>query len=171
MNTPSNGNDNLGDCFKKTKEIEKKKEAEVLLKCGTSFPATVLATTPTGTNITLSTLTLNTSHFCDPCIKFEFASNIVTTAAIATINFQIFRLCKYQISPTPIGAIWTFATTVATTDARTFTFILCDCDFCPEDDCCTYSVVATVIDSEEGTVAINNPILSALVVEDQHHRC
>ena len=165
MNIPSKGNDNLEDCFKKTKETE------VLLKCGTSFPASVLATSPTGTSFTLGTLTLITSRFCDPCIKFEFASNIVTTAAIATLNFQIFRLCRNQISPTAIGPIWTFATSVATTDASTFTFIFCDCDFCPNDDCCTYSVVATVIDSETGTVAINNPILSAIVAENQHHCC
>ena len=165
MNTPSKGNDNYGDCFKKTKETE------VLLKCGSSFPATVLATTPTGTTFTLSNLTLNTSHFCDPCIKFEFASNIITTAAIATLNFQIFRLCRNQTTPIAIGPIWTFATAAVTTDASTFTFIFCDCDFCPNDDCCTYSVVATVIDSEVGTVAINNPILSVIVAESKHHCC
>jgi len=143
----------------------------ILLKCGNSIPAVVGPTTPAGTSFTVSSFTLSTDNLYNPCIKFEFASNIVATAATITLNLQIFKLGKHQTTPIAIGPVWTFSRAAATS-ADTFTFIVCDSDFCP-DNCATYSVVATTVGATLGTVAINNPILSALVVENENkpHCC
>jgi len=178
MNSMSKGHcrDQKENCSKKSKETD------VILKCGSSVPATVLATTPANTAFRLSSLTLNTRRIDDPCIKFEFASNLVFTTPAAgaiavNLNFQIFKQCKNQTTPTPIGPVWTFTRAAAATVAGviladTFTFLVCDCDLCP-DDCCTYFVAATTVGATNGTVAINNPILSALVVENENkcHCC
>ena len=168
-------NDERDDCSKR------KKKAEVLLKCGHSNPQTVpaveVASTPA--TLTVSTLTLNTNHFCIPRIKFQFASNISAVLGqndTVVLDFQIFKLCKNQFNATPIGPSWRFSRTTpdvegaASNAADTFTFIVCDCDFCP-DDCCIYSVVVTTIANTSTSTIINNPILSALVVENNCHCC
>jgi hypothetical protein len=148
------------------------KESEVLLKCGTPGSVTLPLATAAGTAFTLSTVTINTEDLCNPCIKFEFASNIVTTAALLTLNFQIFKLCRNQFTPIPVGPIWTFSRAVAITDANTFSFIVCECNNVCPDDCCTYSVVATVAGvATVGVTSINNATLSALVVENETHCC
>jgi len=155
---------------------EKEKEAEVLLKCKTGTPITVTLGDDATTN-TVSTLTLKTSHFNDPCIKLEFASNIVAAPEDGkdlTLNFQVFKKCKGETDASKIGPVWTFARAGQlknTTD--TFTFIVCDCDCdcdCDKDDCCTYSVVVTTPAGGKGVANINNPILSAIVVE-KNNRC
>uniref|UniRef100_UPI003260CE9E DUF4489 domain-containing protein n=1 Tax=Clostridium sp. NkU-1 TaxID=1095009 RepID=UPI003260CE9E len=46
-------------------------------------------------------------------MKFEFASNIVTTAAVISLNFQVFKQCKGMLTPIPVGPIWTFSRLVA----------------------------------------------------------
>lgn len=59
-----------------------------------------------------------------------------------------------------------FSRLVAITDSNTFTFFVCDCDICDEE-CCTYSVVATVAGvATVGVTAINNATLSAIVVDN-----
>lgn len=167
-------NDELDVRYNKRREDDccrKHKDTEVLLKCGNPGSVTLPLATAAGTAFTLSNVTLNTAHLCNPCIKFEFASNIVTTAALLTLNFQIFKQCRNQFTPVPIGPIWTFSRAVAITDANTFSFIVCDCDLCPEE-CCTYSVVATVAGvATVGVTSINNATLSALVVENNCHCC
>lgn len=175
MNSNSKGNwQDEKECgCKKEKEDNRKKEkeAEVLLKCKTGFPLTIASTVPTPTSFTLNTLVLRTDHFCTPCIKFEFASNIVTTDATVTLEFQIFKQCKNQIIPTPIGPVWEFSRTGGFTGSDAFSFIVCDCDCDSDscfDECCTYSVVVTVTeDGDTGTTVINNPTFSALVVENE----
>ena len=147
------------------------KENEVLLKCSNPSSITLPTGTAVGSVFTVSAVTINASRFSNPCIKLEFTSNIITTAAVLTLNFQIFKLYRNQFTPRPIGPIWTLSRSVATTDANTFTFFICDCDCC-SDDCCTYSVVATVAGAPTvGVTAINNSLLSALVVENNCHCC
>lgn len=156
------------------KEIDccrKHKETEVLLKCGTPGSITLPVITVAPASFPLTSLTLNTAGLCNPCIKFEFASNIITPAtAVVTINFQIFKLCRNQLTPTPVGGVWTFSRILNVGGSDTFTFIVCDCDVCP-DDCCTYSVVATLPVINVGITTITNATLSALVVENNCHCC
>lgn len=164
--------DNDCDCDHGREKHEEHEENKTILICGNPSSVTLPLATAAGTAFTLSTVTINTSDLCAPCIKFEFASNIVTTAAVLTLNFQIFRLCRNQFTPTPVGPVWTFSSAVAITAAGTFSFIVCDCNcnnVCP-DDCCTYSVVATVAGvATVGVTSINNATLSALIVENERH--
>ena len=157
------------DCHRKDDCHKKAKETEVLLKCKTGSSVTIPNTLPTPTSITLNTLALRTEDFCNPCIKFEFAANIITAAAEVTLEFQIFKQCRRQFTPTTVGPVWTFSRPAGTTAADAFTFIVCDCE-CDDDscfdDCCTFTVVVTATETgAAGTTFINNPTFSALVVE------
>lgn len=114
----------------------------------------------------MATVNVDTKNYENPCIKFEFASNIVTTAAVLTLNFQIFKQCGNQLVPLPVGPIWTFSRLVAITSSDTFSFFVCDCDSCRED-CCNYSVIATVAGiATVGVTSISNATLSAIVVDN-----
>lgn len=144
----------------------KEKPSKALLKCGTPGAVTLPLATIAGTTFNVATVTVDTRKFCSPCIKFEFASNVQTTAAVLTLNFQIFKQCKNQLVPVPIGPIWTFQRLVAVTSSDTFSFAVCDCDVC-DGECCTYSVVATVAGvATVGVTTVSNATLIALVVEN-----
>lgn len=137
-----------------------------LLKCGCPGAVTLPVATIAGTNFTVATVNVDTKGFRKPCIKFEFASNIVTTAAVLTLNLQIFKQCRNQLVPIPVGPVWTFSRLVAVTESNTFTFFVCDCDIC-EEECCNYSVVATVAGvATLGVTTISNATLSAIVVDN-----
>ena len=127
------------------------------LKCGCPGAVTLPLATIAGTNFTVSTVTVDTKGFRKPCIKFEFASNIVTTAAVLTLNLQIFKQCKNQLVPIPVGPVWTFSRLVAVTASDAFSFFVCG----------TYSVVATVAGiATVGVTSINNATLSAIIVDN-----
>ena len=140
------------------------------LKCGNQGFVTLPAATVVGAAIILATVNVNTKNYRRPCVRFDFAANIVTTAAVITLNFQIFKQCKGQLTPVPIGPVWTFSRLVAVTESDSFNFFICDCDIC-DDECCVYSVVATVagiapeIEETIGDTAINNASLSAIIIE------
>lgn len=138
-----------------------------LMKCSNSGAVTLPANTAAGTTFNLTNLNLDTRKFHNPCIKFEFASNIVTTAASLTLNFQIFKQCKNQLNPIPVGPVWAFSRQLTSFDeADAFTFLVCDCDSC-DDGCCNYSVVMTVAGIlTTGVTSVNNATLSAIVVDN-----
>ncbi|APC40612.1 DUF4489 domain-containing protein [Clostridium estertheticum] len=179
MNSMSKGNwqEEKGCGCKKEKREEE--GTKVLLKCKSGTPISLRSTTTTGTPNTIATLTLNTSHFKNPCIKLEFAANINSSTGVGEsiiLDFQVFRLCRGERVSTPIGPIWTFSrgpSTVVAITTDTFSFLVCDCDCdcdCGIDDCCTYSVVVTSRAAVPSALAnITNPILSALVVEQNNH--
>jgi hypothetical protein len=136
-----------------------------IVKCGCPSAITIPAATAAGTTFVVSSLALNTEGLHDPCVKLEFASNLVATAFTGTINFQVLKLCRGQFTPIPIGPVWTF-TGAALTGAETFTFFVCDCDSC-FDECCNYTVTATVIGAATaGTLAINNATLGAIAASE-----
>ena len=137
-----------------------------MLKCGTTGAVNLPLATLAGTTFNLSNVNVDTKNFKKPCIRFDFASNIVTTAAILSLNFQIFKQCKNQLVPIPVGPAWNYSRLVAVTESNTFTFFVCDCDICDEG-CCNYSVVATVVGvATIGVTAISNATISALVVDN-----
>lgn len=142
------------------------KPNRTMLKCGCSGSLTLPVATLAGTTYTVATTHIDTRGFKKPCIKFEFASNINTTAAVLTLNFQIFKQCKGQLVPLPVGPVWVFSRIVAVTEGNTFTFFVCDCDLCDEE-CCNYSVVATVAGlATVGITTVSNATLSAIVVDN-----
>lgn len=148
------------------------KSCPTIIKCGCSnstvIPAAAGATTVR--NFTVSSLTLNTSHLENACIKLEFASNIVAaTALIAAdvLTFQVFKSCPNQITPTPIGPSWTFSEVGVL--SSTFSFFVCDCDSC-FNDCCTYTVVASAVVTLV-PISINNASLGAIATCGTNHCC
>jgi len=149
-----------------------------ILKCGASQLTlfrgeSINAITTTST---VASVKANTSCLCNPCIRFEFASNIIvpTGTEIANITFQIFKNCTNQSQPIPVGPQWTFRTPVATSD--TFSFFVCDCNTC-SNECCTYTVQATARVLAIGdagattTVTIKNATLSVLAVDNSNENC
>ncbi|WP_278601131.1 DUF4489 domain-containing protein [Clostridium tertium] len=141
------------------------------------------------TTFILTSLTLDTSCLCDSDIILQFASNTIATEFRGTLSIRVFKQCKCQVTPIPVGATWilqlgTQGGRVAeeeenppvpipetkVTDARTFSFFICDSDSC-DKDCCTYTVVATVVGADTvGTLAINNAKLGA-VATCNSNRC
>ncbi|OOM71299.1 hypothetical protein CLPUN_49830 [Clostridium puniceum] len=158
MNSMSKGYYN-DDCDHGKKE---KKPCPTIIKCSCPSSTTIPAAITVGTSFTVSSLTLDTSSLSDPCTKLEFASNLVAPVLFSgTINFQVFKLCKGQVTPVPVGPSWTFTRAAGVILSDTFTFFVCDCDSCI-DDCCTYTVVATVTAVIAGGISINNSTLGAI---------
>lgn len=168
MNSMSKGyhNDDCDNC-KKDKKI-----CPTIIKCSCPSATTIPAATVAGTTFTVSSLALNTSCLCDPCVKLEFASNLVAPVAFTgTINFQVFKFCRGQSTPIPVGPAWTF-NLVALLSSETFSFFVCDCDFSCYDDCCSYTVVATVTSAVTvGTLSINNATLGAIATCSANKCC
>ena len=135
------------------------------IKCRTYGATTIPTDTEVGTVFPLVNVNVDNKGYKKPCVKVEFLSNILTDAAVATLNIQVLRQCDGQLTPVPASGIWTFSRTVATTEANTFGFAFCDCDNC-NCGCCNYSVVATVVGADTaGTVTVNNATLIATVAE------
>jgi len=153
------------------KEIKKEKNCATIIKCGTPSATTIPVATIAGTTFTVSSVTLDNSCLCNPITKLEFASNLVAPVAFTgTLNFQVFKLCKGQVTPVPVGPSWTFDL-VALLASETFSFFVCDCDSC-FDDCCTYTVVATVTSAVTvGTLNINNATLGAISTCSRNNCC
>jgi len=159
------------------------KDNRTILKCGTTGSVSITPGTLAGTASTISTLTLNTSCLCHPCVKLEFASTIAysspTTMDSTVVNFQVFKLCNNQLSPIPVGPQLVFSvpyTTVIVPPATpgfsgtsTFSFFVCDCEICT-NECCTYSVVATTATADAG-VTITNARLSAIAADNSCRCC
>lgn len=164
MNSMSKG---YHDSCKKEKR-EEENHCPTIIKCGFPRSTTIPTTMATSTNrtFTVTSLTLDTSCLCDPTIKLEFASNIVIGGSgdfTGTINFQVLKQCRHQFTPVPVGPSWTFAEAgVENGTASTFSFFVCDGDSC-FDECCTYTVVATVISSmTTAPINVNNATLGAI---------
>nr|WP_315023912.1 DUF4489 domain-containing protein [uncultured Aminipila sp.] len=156
-------NDDCDFCGKERKEScrPRKEACPTIIKCSCPGAVTIPTATIVGTTFTPSSLTLNTCRLENPCAKIEFASNIVATAFLGSISFQLFKQCANQISPVPVGPSFTYSRLLAITESDTFTFFVCDCDSC-FNDCCTYTVVVTVNAVTAGVLSINNATIGAI---------
>jgi len=174
------------------KEKREENHCKTIIKCGFTNSTTlpVITGSDKTKTFTISSLTLDTSCLCDPCIKLEFASNLVSTNFSGTVSFQIFKQCKKSFIQIPVGSEFIY-TAVEGAPAKedpkhledpedskhpehpkhpkppvkifssTFSFFVCDCDSC-FDECCTYTVVARAINDIYGSLAINNATLGAI---------
>lgn len=165
MNSMSRNNDDYNNNCKK-----EKKACPTIIKCSSPGAATIPLATIVGTTFTVTSLNLNTSHLEDPCTKLEFASNIIATAFTGSLSFQVFKICRGQSTPVPVGPAWTYSRAVAVTDSDTFSFFVCDCDSC-FDDCCTYTAVVTVNAVTVGVLSINNATLGAISTCSSNRCC
>ena len=149
---------------------------QALVKCGCPNSVQIPALSVLGSTaeLTLATLTLDTSCFCDPNIKLDFTSNVVATVAafLGTIDIQIYKQCRGQLTRVPIGPTWNIGS-LAALSSTTFSFFICDSDSCL-DECCTYTAVATVnaIAAVALGTSINNATLAATVTcKSNCHKC
>ncbi|MEY8351737.1 DUF4489 domain-containing protein [Lachnospiraceae bacterium 54-53] len=144
------------------KHLQKKQEKlnATVLRCGS--PGFVSFANLTGVNITrtIAALQINTSGFEHPCILLSFTANIVI-GVIGSYRFQIFKECSSQMALIPVGGIYEYSRSVATTVSDPFHFNVCDCDSCT-NDCCTYLVVVTFNVSP----VIGGATLSAIVTDN-----
>ena len=156
---------NLESC---SSTATQEKQCTSLLKCGcpnsTTLP--VLSADIVSTrSYTLATLNLDTTCICNPKVKLDFAANFVATLAYTgSLNVQVYKQCRNQLTPTPVGPAWSF-NFVSLVASETFSFFVCDSDSCGGGECCTYSAVVDVVSPITiGTLNINNATLAATVV-------
>lgn len=132
------------DCDPCKKEKKEKKVCPTIIKCGCpgSFTLPVIGADQIGTQFPITSLSLDTSRLDDPCVKLEFAANIISTAALApNLTFQVYKICNNQQTAVPVGPSWNFSQTLAAGEAVSFAFFICDCDNCScFNDCCIYTV-------------------------------
>lgn len=140
-----------------------------ILKCGEVGQALLFNGANIGTSLPAATITLDTSKFCNPCIIFEFASNIIGTPFQGTLNFQLYRSCNNQ-PPIPIGSQFSFTQSIPAIFANMFTFFVCDCNSCL-NGCCTYSIVVSVGGSAPviGNVGVFAARLAAIIADNPEH--
>lgn len=145
----------------------------VILKCGEAGQVIIPDTTPGGTTATITTITIDTSKFRNPCTKLEFTSNIIATPTspaapvVGTLNFQVFKFCGDQ-QPIPIGGQFSFALAqaVAVPASTTFTFFVCDCNQCL-NGCCTYTITVTAAGTIiTGHIGVFAARLAAITVDN-----
>jgi hypothetical protein len=154
---PCNKNDKQNDYYD-CRENDKK-TCETIIKCGCPR-STTLPLVTVSSDFTVASVTLDTSKLRNPCVKLEFASNLVTVAAITgTLSFQVYKQCENQLNPIPIGPSWIYEPVAVGSD--TFSFFTCDCDCSCDKGCCTYSVVVTTTVTA-GTISVNNATLGAI---------
>lgn len=176
MNSMSRG---YNDCDRRDRDRDKDRDKDrdrdrdrdreeekcpTIIKCGCPSTTQILTTvaTPTATS-TIASLTIDNSCICDPITKLEFATIISTVANgfAGTVSLRVFKQCRRDFTPVPIGATWTLNILANTTVP--LSFFICDSDSC-ENDCCTYTVVATatVAGTASGIVTFNNSTLGAI---------
>uniref|UniRef100_UPI0006D0FC1A DUF4489 domain-containing protein n=1 Tax=Clostridium sp. NkU-1 TaxID=1095009 RepID=UPI0006D0FC1A len=143
-------------------EEKQEKPNATVLRCGS--PGFVAFPNLTGVGITrtIASLQIDTSEFEHPCILLSFTANIVT-GVVGSYRFQIFKECSDQMALIPVGGVYQYSRTVATTVTDSFNFNVCDCgcDSCM-NDCCTYVVVVTF----DVSPLIGGATLSAIVTDN-----
>ncbi len=145
---------------------EQYEKHKFLIKCSSSNNLIIPAGITAGTTYIVASLDLDLVNFCNPSVNLEFSSNILALISFVEIDFQIFRQCKDDMSPTAVSPVWTFNSLTPGSNSITFTFLTCDCDqnHC---GCCTYTVLATITSSvETNPTTINNAMLDAFVLEN-----
>lgn len=142
------------------KEKRQEKQCPIIMKC--SYPiATTITSAAIGNTFQAGSLTLDTSCLCNPFIKIQYTSNLDGIFG-GTIRFQVYKQCRNQFTPVPVGGSWNFTVPATGLSAATaFSFFVCDCDSC-NDDCCTYTVVITAVTATVGTLAVNNATIAAV---------
>lgn len=145
---------------------------KIIIKCGSLGSITIPDETPAGATFNVTSLTLDTSSLKNPCIKLEFASHVITDSFTGVISLQIFKLCKGQFLPIQVGPQWLFSRPNSSSENTDFSFFVCDCCNTCFDECCTYTVVATVVGAPtEDNIHFTNATLAALAVEDEKACC
>ncbi|SEU26985.1 protein of unknown function [Lacrimispora sphenoides] len=160
----------INKCDYDVSYCEKKqgKPTRTELKCGSPSFVAFPNLTAAGTTVTIATLSIDASEFEHPHIQLSFTAN-VSTDVIDGFSFQIFRQCLDPPTPIPVSEIYYYTRAVATTEADSINFTVCDNDFCI-NGCCNYFVVITVTVSTVSVSYISNATLSA-IISDNINNC
>lgn len=181
MNSMSRGY--YDNCRKDSNKKEEDK-CPTIIKCSgpssTPIPAITLGEGITGeVELPLASLTLDTSCICDPVVKLDFSTNYVVPVGVnllGSITLRVYKQCRNQATRNLIGTAWAISGGIAgiqAFEASIASFSTCDTDSCG-DDCCTYTVVATVnaIATLALGAAFNNSTLSAVATcKKSCHKC
>lgn len=152
---------------------EKRQQPAAIMKCSSPGAVNIPILADPGSTFTPTSLTVNTNGICNPCTRLDFTSNIIAGLGVSgTLTFQIFKQCRNQFAPVPVGPAFTYSRTVALTvgEANTFSFFVCDCDSC-DNECCTYTVVITNQSAITVGLTINNATLSAITTSQANTSC
>lgn len=149
-------------------------EKLTLIKVGTPTTSAITIPIPgtvAPTPITLTSIEVNTSCFCHPTIRIDFCCNIVIPVGLTTttLTFQVFKRYNHHDQTIAIGAPWVYTRSLGVTEASADII-----SFFIEDNLdsfmqcgATYIVAVTpTVSATNGTVAINNATVSALVSGD-----
>lgn len=145
-------------------EKKQEKPTRTVLKCGGPGFVAFPNLTAIGTTVKLATLSIDASELEQPCIQLSFTAN-VSIDVIGGFSFQIFRQCLDSPTPIPVSGIYNYTRAIATTEADSINFTVCDNDFC-KNDCCNYFVVITVTVSTVSVSYISNATLSAIISDN-----
>jgi hypothetical protein len=165
--------EDTGACRRDYDRDRVKKTCDVALRCSTPGTVNIPILADPGATYTATSLTVNTRNFDNPCIRLDFTSNInLPVGFLGTLTFQVYKQCRNNLAPVPIGPAFTFARTVALIvgESSSFSFFICDCDSCG-DDCCTYSVVITNTTPILLGATVTNATLSSLAVDQNRCGC
>lgn len=167
MNSNSKYIDNYDSCGRERISPDfgrkERRQQAAIVKCSSPGSVIIPALAAPGSTFTPASLTLNTDGICNPCTRLDFTSNITAPVGfIGTLSFQVFKQCRNQFAPIPVGPAFTYARTIALVvgETNTFSFFICDCDSC-DNECCTYTVVITNLSAITLGATINNATLSA----------
>lgn len=161
MNSMSRGYNQ--NCGKEKRREEEKEYCPTIIKCGCPGAVTIPTTAEVGNTFTIASLTLDNSCLCDPITRLEFTSNVIASEGteVGAFNIQVFKQYRNQVNAIPVGPSWSYSTTTGPS-SQTFSFFICDSDSC-YNECCTYTVVATVVTVPGGAaININNATLGAI---------
>lgn len=148
--------------------------SSTIIRCSTPSTVTIPALEDLGATFPTTSLNLRTPSRSCCCTRLDFTSNIVVPVGfLGTISFQIFKQCRNQLTPVPVGPAFTFSRTVALVigEANTFSFFICDCDPNCDDETCTYSVVITNLSVITLGLTVNNATLSAISACNENTCC
>lgn len=173
MNSKSHYYDDISDYCGRIRDEDDNRNwkrrplATTTLKCSTPSSVTIPVLAAPGSTFPTTSLSVRTPRNIACCTRLDFTSNIVVPVGfIGTLSFQIFKQCRNQLTPVPVGPAFTFARTLAVVVGETnaFSFFICDCDFSCDDleECCTYSVVITNLSAITLGAAVNNATLSSI---------
>lgn len=146
---------------------DRRPQSTAALKCSTPSTVTIPALDAVGSTFPTTSLSVRSPRNSSCCTRIDFTCNItVPVGFIGTLSFQIFKQCRNQLTPVPVGSAFTFARTVAVAvgSADTFSFYICDCGTsCDDlDECCTYSLIITNLSVITLGATINNATLSTI---------
>lgn len=176
MNSNSvNFDSNFDNCRRVSPDSgrRERRQPAASIKCSSPSSVVIPILAAPGSTFTPSSLTVNNNGMCNPCTRLDFTSNIIAGVGVSgTLTFQIFKQCRNQMSPVPVGPAFTYSRTVALTvgEANTFSFFICDCDSC-DNECCTYTVVITNQSAITVGLTINNATLSAITTCQANNSC